>query len=143
MKIPTTRFGTLDLDESTFIHFPWGIPGFEELKRYVLLEHRHGPFKWLQAVDDPDVAFVVAPPDIFGLQYKVPENKASVLHLQNVNDLAILILISFDRTTHTVRPHMHTPLLLNASSREAYQWVIEAGEQNHVVETMESSKGAE
>ncbi|MEJ5349299.1 MAG: flagellar assembly protein FliW [Desulfosoma sp.] len=143
MKIETSRFGTLELDESTFIHFPWGIPGFEEIKRYVLLEHRQGPFKWLQAVDHPDVAFVVAPPDIFGVHYKVPENRMSVLELQDSNDLAILLLVSLDRTTRTVRPHVRAPLLLNASNRRAYQWVIEAGEQVNILTIQESSNAVE
>ncbi|MBC7360556.1 MAG: flagellar assembly protein FliW [Desulfacinum sp.] len=140
MKIETTRFGTLDLDESTFIHFPWGIPGFEDLKRYVLLEHRQGPFKWLQAVDHPDVAFVVSPPHVFGVQYKVPEKRASVLDIRNPEDLAILILVSFDRTTRAVRPHVRTPLLLNAANRQAYQWVIEKGEQKKVMEILQPEK---
>ncbi len=143
MKIETSRFGILDLDESTFIHFPWGIPGFEEIKRYVLLEHRQGPFKWLQAVDHPDVAFVVAPPDIFGVQYRVPESRMSVLELQDSNDLAILLLVSFDRATRSVRPHVRTPLLLNASNRHAYQWAIEAGELENILKIQESPKSIE
>jgi flagellar assembly factor FliW len=133
MKIETARFGTLDLDESTFIHFPWGIPGFEDLKRYVLLEHRQGPFKWLQAVDHPDVAFVVSPPDVFGIQYTVPAQRVSILGLEDTKDLAILVLISIDRATRAVRPHVRTPLLLNASNRQAYQWIIETGEEYSVL----------
>ncbi|ROQ90758.1 flagellar assembly protein FliW [Desulfosoma caldarium] len=143
MKISTTRFGTLELDEATFIHFPWGIPGFENLKRYVLVELRQGPFKWLQAVDHPDVAFVVSPPDVFGLQYTVPAMRASLIDLQDSKDLAILVLISFDRTTRTVRPHVRTPLLLNASNRQAYQWVIEAGEEQSVVHIVKDTKKEE
>lgn len=140
MKIETRRFGILDLDESTFIHFPWGIPGFESLKRYVLLEHRQGPFKWLQAVDHPDVAFLVSPPDVFGIQYRVPESRASVLQLQDSNDLAILVLISVDRTTRAVRPHVRAPLLLNAANRQAYQWVLEGSERKNAIEAITPEK---
>ncbi|SMC22432.1 flagellar assembly factor FliW [Desulfacinum hydrothermale DSM 13146] len=137
MKIPTTRFGTLDLDESTFIHFPWGIPGFEEVKRYVLLEHRQGPFKWLQAVDHPDVAFVVSPPHVFGIRYKVPEKRVAPLDVQEPQDLAILVLVSFDRKTRAVRPHVRAPLLLNAANRRAYQWVMERAEIGSAMESVE------
>ncbi|MBC7358520.1 MAG: flagellar assembly protein FliW [Desulfacinum sp.] len=143
MKIETSRFGTLDLDESTFIHFPWGIPGFEDLKRYVLLEHRQGPFKWLQAVDQPDVAFVVSPPDVFGIQYKVPEKRAALLGLQDTQDLAILVLVSVDRTTRAVRPHLRAPLLLNAANRQAYQWVLEETERKTVIEVLEPQRKEE
>jgi len=137
MKIETSRFGTLDLDVSTFIHFPWGIPGFESLKRYVLLEHRQGPFKWLQAVDHPDVAFLVCSPDVFGVHYHVPEKRASMLNLNDPQDLAILILISVDNNTRAVRPHVWAPLLLNASNRLAHQWVIEASEKRYVIAASE------
>lgn len=139
MKISTTRFGILDLDESTFIHFPWGIPGFENVKRYVLLEHRHGPFKWLQAVDHPDVAFVVSPPHVFGIEYTVPTQRTSLLNLQNPEDLAILVLVSFDRTNRSVRPHLRSPLLLNASNRQAYQWVIDVSEEQNVLKPLQES----
>ncbi|MGQ9668888.1 flagellar assembly protein FliW [Desulfosoma sp.] len=139
MKISTTRFGILDLDESTFIHFPWGIPGFENVKRYVLLEHRQGPFKWLQAVDHPDVAFVVSPPHVFGIEYTVPTQRTSLLNLQNPEDLAILVLVSFDRTNRTARPHLRAPLLLNASNRQAYQWVIDVSEEQNVLKALQES----
>ncbi|SHF58254.1 flagellar assembly factor FliW [Desulfacinum infernum DSM 9756] len=140
MKIETSRFGTLDLDESTFIHFPWGIPGFEDLKRYVLLEHRQGPFKWLQAVDHPDVAFVVCPPDVFGIQYKVPEKRASLLDLHDPKDLAILLLVSVNRATRAARPHVRAPLLLNAANRQAYQWVLEETERKTAIEVLEPQR---
>lgn len=139
MKISTTRFGTLDLDENTFIHFPWGIPGFEDVKRYVLLEHRQGPFKWLQAVDQPDVAFVVCPPHVLGIEYSVPVHRTSLLDLKDNEDLAILVLVSFDSARHTVRPHLRSPLLLNASNRRAYQWVIDMGEEQSVVKIHQKS----
>ena len=142
MKIKTSRFGTLDLPEDRFIFFPWGIPGFEQLKRFVLLEHRQGPFRWLQAVDDPDVAFVVCPPDVFGVQYKVPEQKASLIGLQSPEDLAILLLISVDREKGNVRPHLRSPLIMNASTRLAFQWVIDSKEQAEAMEAI-SGEGVE
>ncbi len=137
MQIETTRFGTLDLDESTFIHFPWGIPGFEELKRYVLMDHREGPFQWLQAVDDPAVAFVVCPPDVVGIRYRIPEEKGTCIQLQTAEDLVLLVMLSFDQTDRNLRIHMRGPLLFNASNRQAYQWTIDSNELPRFMETIE------
>jgi flagellar assembly factor FliW len=136
MQIETTRFGTLDLDETTFIHFPWGIPGFEELKRYVLLDHREGPFKWLQAIDDPNVAFVVCPPDVVGLRYKVPHEKATPIVLKTAEDLVLLVMVSFDKEDRNLRIHLRGPLLFNAENRQAYQWTIDSNEISHFVEDL-------
>lgn len=137
MQIETTRFGTLDLDETTFIHFPWGIPGFEELKRYVLLDHREGPFKWLQAVDDPSIAFVVCPPEAVGVRYSVPQEKGAPIVVQTADDLVLLIMVSFDQADKNLRLHLRGPLLFNASNRQGYQWTIDSNEISRFVDKLQ------
>lgn len=137
MQIETSRFGTLELGEDVCIEFPWGIPGFGNLKRYVLLEHRNGPFQWLQAVDDPEVAFVVCAPDVLGYRYGIPTDKGEPIDLEQPDDLGILIMVCFDRENKSLRPHLRGPLLLNASNRKAYQWVIDTPELEQVLESLE------
>ncbi|MCU0587894.1 MAG: flagellar assembly protein FliW [Syntrophobacteraceae bacterium] len=139
MQIETSRFGTLELGEDVFIEFPQGIPGFGALKRYVLLEHRNGPFQWLQAVDEPTVAFVVCAPDVLGYRYVLPPDKGSPIDLQQPDDLAILVMVCFDRENRSLRPHLRGPLLLNASNRKAYQWVIDTPELDQMVQKVEKS----
>jgi len=59
--INTERFGPLEIEETRIIHFPDGLLGFPEYRNYVILEHQPGsPFCWLQSVDVPDMAFVMA-----------------------------------------------------------------------------------
>lgn len=128
MQITTTRFGLLNLDEKTFIHFPWGIPGFETLKRYVIIEHGNGPFHWLQSVDDPAVAFLVCSPEVHGLRYQLPRSPLEKLNLENPEDLAILNMVSLEREENTVRFHIRSPLLFNTLSRTAHQWNMEPHE---------------
>lgn len=125
MRIETTRFGSLELSEAVFIQFPWGIPGFENLKRYVLLEHGKGPFQWLQAVDEPAVAFVVCAPETLGFKYKIPREKGRTIHLDDWDDLLVLIMVSFDRTNSAIRPHQCGPLLFNTASKIGCQWTID------------------
>ena len=135
MRIDTTRFGLLEMEEDVFIHFPWGIPGFEKLKRFVLLEHAQGPFQWLQAVDEPTVAFVVCPPEILGFSYLVPEDRGKTIDLEKWDDLLVLIMVSFDRKDTVLRPHVRGPLLFNSLSRQAYQWTIDSRELQKYIKT--------
>ena len=128
MQVNTTRFGTIEIKESELIDFPWGIPGFEELKSYVLLDYKNGPFQWLQSVEEPTVAFVVAPPDVIGLEYKIPESKTSLIKLENTADLLVLNIVSFNRDKGSMRFHVRSPLLFNASARIGYQWTMEPEE---------------
>lgn len=128
MQVKTTRFGTVEINESELIAFPWGIPGFEELKSYVLLEYKNGPFQWLQSVEEATVAFVVCPPEVIGLEYKIPESKISLIKLENMADLLVLNIVSFNREKGSMRFHVRSPLIFNAASRIGYQWTMEPEE---------------
>lgn len=141
MRIETTRFGVLELDESVFIHFPWGIPGFEEIKRYVLLEHRQGPFQWLQAVDDPAVAFIVCPPEVFGLRYRTPAEKRESIRASADEDITVLVIVLMDREAGRPRPHLRGPLLFNVDLRLGFQWFIDSHEIDRFVEKLEGDSG--
>ena len=142
MRIETTRFGALEVEEKAFICFPWGIPGFERLKRYVLLEHRQGPFHWLQAVDDAGVAFVVCPAESVGIRYEVPEVIRKSIDLECQEDLSTLVMVSFDRSRAATRFHVKGPLLFNAALRRACQWTIDQNDlSRYVRHTQENAAG--
>jgi flagellar assembly factor FliW len=60
-----TRFGTLALDPARLITLPSGLLGFADCRRFALadLPDPQGPFKLLQSVDEPELAFLVLPID--------------------------------------------------------------------------------
>jgi flagellar assembly factor FliW len=75
LKIPTSRFGTIDIPEDQVIYVPSGLIGFPNQKRYVLVEHKKGsPFIWFQAVDDEDLAFVLMDPLLCEPAYEIQVN---------------------------------------------------------------------
>lgn len=139
MQLNTTRFGTIEVNESEFINFPWGIPGFEEFKSYILLQYKNGPFQWLQSTDEPSVAFVVCPPGFIEVEYKVPVSKTTMIKLEKTEDLVILLIVSFDQDNpdkkKAMRVHVRSPLLFNVAARIGYQWTMEPDELKRQVVT--------
>ena len=128
MQVDTTRFGKIEIAEKELITFPWGVPGFEQLKGYVLLEYKNGPFQWLQSVEEPAVAFVVCTPDFLGLVYSAPDVKKRLINLEHDEDLVVLNIVSFNREKGAMRFHVKSPLLFNVAARIGYQWTMEADE---------------
>jgi flagellar assembly factor FliW len=135
MLLDTTRFGKFEIDEKQLIQFPWGIPGFEELKYYILLEYHNGPFQWLQSTEEPSVAFVVCPPEVIGLEYDIPESKMNPINLKNRENLLVLNIVSFNREKNSTRFHVRSPLLFNVADRLGYQWTMEAEELKRLLST--------
>ncbi len=131
MQVDTTRFGKIEIQEKELITFPWGIPGFENLKSYVLLEYKNGPFQWLQSVEEPAVAFVVCPPDFLDIVYSTPQAKKKLIRLERDDDLVVLNIVSFNREKGGMRFHVKSPLLFNVADRIGYQWTMEAEELKH------------
>ena len=73
MEIESTRFGPIEVDDDRIITFPHGLLGFPNQARYALVQTgADNYFFWLQAVDEPTLAFVVTDPAIFFKDYDVP-----------------------------------------------------------------------
>jgi flagellar assembly factor FliW len=72
MRVETSRFGELEVDESSVINMPRGPIGFEDYTRFVLIEHRPDTeFRWMQSIDESTLAFVVVDPSKFFKDYEV------------------------------------------------------------------------
>ena len=86
LSIETGRFGTVQVDEERIIQFGEPILGFQDSTRFIILDHAEdSPFKWLQSIDEPDLAFVVTNPKFFGVEYEfvLPESVATKLSIRN------------------------------------------------------------
>lgn len=125
LEFETSRFGRLEVAENRIINFPEGLLGFPEIKRYVLMDYKDTPLKWLQAIDDPDVAFIVAEPAIIAPDYSVKPDPATrqYLNLENDDDLAVLVIIRVEG--ENIIRNYQGPLMVNASLMRGVQVVID------------------
>ena len=71
MKVMTTRFGEIEIDDDKIIVMPDGMIGFAEKRFILLLPDNNGQFFWYQSVDNPALAFVVTDPTAFVPGYEV------------------------------------------------------------------------
>ena len=129
IKLKTSRFGELEIDQDKIVHFPEGLIGLPEAKQFILIDHKDTPLKWLQAIDDPDIAFIVISPDEISESYHVDIDKKveRYLQLENNDDLAVLVTMRVDGDD--VIANFQGPLLVNASSRQGVQVVLENPEK--------------
>lgn len=122
----TSRFGPLSITEDKIIYFTQGIPGFERLKRFILIDHdADGVFKWLQAIDDPLVAFLLTDPSSHCPGFFAPLRKSDIerLGLNNAGDLVTLVMVCVTGTQ--VSLNLKGPVLFNASNMRAMQCIID------------------
>lgn len=130
MKIETTRFGTINIDEEGIIDMPFGILGFPDSKRFTIIKHREGsPFLWYQSIDDPSLAFVLTNPLLFSKDYQV-DLEGTLRGLSWNNDaggmnLELFVIVNVPRgEPEKMTANLIGPLLVNKKKRQAVQIVI-------------------
>jgi len=129
VNIATTRFGALDIDESKIITMPEGMLGFEE-KRFILLTPPNlGPFCWFQAVDRPDLAFVVVDTKSCAVDYSVrlTQEEADKLQLGEGAETIILAVVTMAADPFAITVNLQGPIVLNPERMIAKQIVLEGG----------------
>ena len=97
MEIMSRDFGKLEIDKSDIIAFNSGLPGFEDLEEFVLLPlAEESPFIIMQAVEDPDTAFVTVEPGnlIKNYEFEISEKTEEKLKIDNIYNLLILNIIT-------------------------------------------------
>jgi flagellar assembly factor FliW len=127
LKINTSRFGEIEVNESDLINMPEGLIGFPELNQFILLDHdADSPFKWLQSVNDAEMAFVVISPLSFRPDYmvEVTEEEVSALKLTNANDAVISVIVTIPMDPKKMSANLKAPLIFNLTNRTGKQIIL-------------------
>lgn len=125
IQVTTSRFGVLEAENEKIINFADGLVGLSNMKRFILIDHRDTPLKWLQSLDDPDIAFIVASPDIIVEGYSIDLDKAVKQHLQLDNDDDLVVLVTMRVQGEDVVANFQGPLLINSRTMRGVQIVLD------------------
>ncbi len=120
MNVQTTRFGALEVPDSSCYEFPGGILGFPGLARYVLFDNpAGGPLKWLQALEDPALAFVCCDPTLFQPDYRVTVRREELadIVLERAQDGHVLVILVIGKNPADTTANLLGPVILNTASR--------------------------
>lgn len=136
MVIQTSRFGAVSLQNDDLIEFPEGILGFNDLRKFVLLDDPTDEiFAWLQSCEVPQIAFPVLEPELFVQGYQLSLTKHDLENLglpaktaetagerPRIRSFSI-ITIPEDPTQMTA--NLKAPIVINIEKRVARQIVLQ------------------
>ena len=131
LQIEATRFGSIAVPEDTIIHMPKPVLGFERITRYVLLQPNEiSPFVWLQAVNQPDLAFLLVNPTLFFADYRIEINRREVedIELDDSADADVLAIVTVTANPDDMTVNLQGPIVINTRARKAKQLVLSSAE---------------
>ena len=143
MNISTSRFGKIDISEEEIILFKQGLLGFEDYHKYIILNAGDGsPFRWLQSVDDGNLAFVIIEPLSFMFEYdlEIPDSDQESLKLERAEDVVIYAIVSIPDNPQDMTANLQGPIVINARDKMGRQ-IISTNRKHpvkiHILDEME------
>jgi len=118
MKINTTRFGRVDIEQSDVIAFPQGLLGLEECQQWVLLADAENELLgWLQSTTHPEIALAVVSPRrlLPGYQVRLSRQEMAPLSLAQPQQAKVLVIVG--RNDRSITLNLKAPLLINLDQR--------------------------
>lgn len=129
MQLNTKHFGLIDVEESKIIQFPEGVPGFESMKRFALLDRQDDdiPFQWLQSLDDAELAFVVMDPFFLKEDYEVnvDDKEIEILNVKDIKSVMVLSIVVIPENIKEMTANLRAPILINLETRKGKQVVLD------------------
>ncbi|UZQ85473.1 flagellar assembly protein FliW [Thermoclostridium stercorarium] len=128
MQLNTKHFGVIEVDEKEILYFPSGIPGFENVRKFVLLERQEAdsPFFWLQCVDKPDLAFVVTDPFYIKEDYyvDVDDEEIAEIEINDPENVLTLAIVTIPEDIRFMTVNLKAPVLINMKNNMGKQVIM-------------------
>lgn len=128
MQLQTRHFGMIDVDEKDILFFPSGVPGFGDIKKFILLgrQESDSTFFWLQAVDEPNLAFVVTDP--FGIHpdyfVDVDDEETEELQIKDIDNILTLAIVTIPENVNDITVNLKAPVLINTHNNMGKQVIM-------------------
>ncbi|MDF0604840.1 flagellar assembly protein FliW [Neisseriaceae bacterium TC5R-5] len=131
MQFTSKQLGQVEIDQSTIITFPAGIPALEHCTTFKLFHnatHAEPHVFWMQSLDDPGVIFSITIPETLGINYEIELNDAEVAQLglsSQKEALILVILTNQEEHSHPalgkLKANIHNPFVINLHNRTGLQ----------------------
>lgn len=128
MKIVTTRFGELEVQENELFQIPEGILGFESLKNFFFVDPNDQTLiLWLQSKEEAALAFPIIEPKIFNPDYslKLLPSELESLDLKDLTEASVYCILTIPKQVTEMSANLKAPLIINNKTRKGRQIVLQ------------------
>jgi flagellar assembly factor FliW len=113
--------------EDTILHFAEGLIGFSEFKDFALMQHENlAPFRLLQSLESPDVAFLVLEAAAFIRNYDelVPQRAWETVGVAGLGRRVAFVIVAIGSNPQSSTANAQAPLLVNYDTKIGKQVIL-------------------
>lgn len=129
VKVYTSRFGEIEVDEKKIVHFKNGIPAFENEHEFIILPYEdESPYYFMQSVQTPELAFLLTIPFLFFQDYtfEIDEVTVKELNISAQDNVLYYSMVTIPNgSIRYMTANLLAPIVINAENMQAKQVVLE------------------
>ena len=128
MKFISKIHGEIEYNDKDKVTFKKGIPGFEELKEYILVDLKdYEPFKLLQSLDEENVGMIVTSPYEFFNDYEVKLNDEVIksLNIKSEEEVLIITTVTLNSDPKKITTNLQGPIVINITQNLGEQIILD------------------
>ena len=121
------KFGEVTVESTSVLTFPEGLPGFERLKTFGIIQvDDEAPFLRLLAVDEPSVGFVILNPMLTFPEYNPDFGGEDLegLQIEAAEDLEMYCVVTLSKVPSEVTANLKGPIAINTRKMLARQMIL-------------------
>jgi len=121
----TSRFGLISIKDEQCIDFPYGLPGFDQHRKFALLDSVQPPYYWLQSLNNPDIAFVLVDPFLIREDYNpdIRDEDLDILKIKNFENVLAMAIVTIRENPEETSVNLQGPVLINKDIRSGMQCI--------------------
>ncbi|HGG0417951.1 TPA: flagellar assembly protein FliW [Clostridium sporogenes] len=127
MKLNTKYHGCIEYEEKDVIYFEKGIPGFEELKKFIIFPVKDNDvFSVFHSIEKKDMGIIVTSPFNIEKEYEIQLEKEQIkrLKLQDEKDTLVLNTVTLSSDIDKITANLRAPIVINIKEKIGEQIII-------------------
>jgi flagellar assembly factor FliW len=128
MELKTKYHGIRFYEEKDIITFRKGIPGFQNLKKFIIFTAEENKlFYILQSIEDLSVGIVLISPFnvIKGYEFKLDDAKLEELNIKSQEDVIVLNTVTLNSKLENITVNLKAPLVININEKIGEQIILD------------------
>lgn len=128
MKLNTKYHGIKDYEESDIITFGKGIPGFDNLKKFILFDVKDNEvFKVLHSIENNEIGFlVVSPFDVDkNYEFNLDDETIDSLRIKEPSDAMVVNTVTLNSKVEDITVNLKAPIIINLNKKLGKQIILD------------------
>lgn len=129
MLLNTKHFGEININEEQIITFVDGIPGFESLTKYSIIQTQEpdSAFCWMQSTENAELAFALVNPFMIKADYEfeLTQEKLDMLNIRAPEEVVVYAIVVIPEDVSKASMNLKAPIIINSTTKKGAQIIID------------------